>query len=114
MLNGLVRGETLTDRDKRLPLIAHQVGPGVDLFVEHAFDFIQREIGDDCGPSIAGKCARRSCAGSLHHRQNRVLCSAPQTLATTARRRLIRLLLRPSAKKEFIDLDGAAERVLAR
>src|SRR6516165_2662312 len=27
MLNGLVLGETLTNRDKRPPLIAHQVGP---------------------------------------------------------------------------------------
>src|SRR5262245_54809954 len=33
MLNGLVCGETLTNRDKRLPLVAHQVGPRVDLFL---------------------------------------------------------------------------------
>src|SRR5215471_13271935 len=40
MLNGLVRGKTLTDRNECLPpLVAHQVGPRVDLFFEHAFDF---------------------------------------------------------------------------
>ena len=49
MLNGLVRGKTLTDRNKCLPLVAHQVSPRVDLFLEHAFDFIHREIGDHCG-----------------------------------------------------------------
>jgi hypothetical protein len=114
MLNGLVCGETLTNRDKRLPLVAHQVGPRVDLFLEHAFDFIQREIGDHRGPGIAGRRARRSCAGSLHHRQNRPLCGPPQTLATTTRRRLVRLLLRSSAEKEFVDLNRAAERVFAR
>ena len=32
MLNGLVRGKTLTDRNKCLPLVAHQVSPRVDLF----------------------------------------------------------------------------------
>jgi hypothetical protein len=69
-------------------LVAHQVGPWVDLFLEHAFDFIHREIGDHRGPGIAGRRALRSCAGSLHHRQNRMLCGAPQTLATTTRRRL--------------------------
>ena len=55
MLNGLVRGEVLTDSDKRLPLVAH-VGGGFDLFLENAFDFIHREIGDNCGPGIAIKC----------------------------------------------------------
>src|SRR5215469_924976 len=43
-----------------------------------------------------------------------MLCGSPQTLATTARRRRVRLLLRPSAEKEFVDLDCAAKRVLAR
>jgi hypothetical protein len=47
MLNGLVRGEILADRDKRLPFVAHQVGRGFDLFLKHAFDFIHREISDD-------------------------------------------------------------------
>ena len=37
-----------------LPLIAHQVGLGFDLLLEHAFDFIHREIGDHRGPGIAG------------------------------------------------------------
>jgi hypothetical protein len=58
-----------------------------------------------CAPPHASSV----CAGSLHHRQNRMLCGAPQTLATATRRRLVRLLLRPSAEKEFVDLDRAAE-----
>ena len=32
MLNGLVRGEALADRDKRLPFVAHQVGLGSTSF----------------------------------------------------------------------------------
>ena len=40
MLHRLVRGKTLTNRDECLPLVAHQVGPWVDLFLEHPFDFI--------------------------------------------------------------------------
>src|SRR6516165_10742737 len=102
MLHRLVRGKTLTNCDECLPLVAHQVGPWVDLFLEHAFDFIHREIGDHRGPGIAGRRALRSCTGAL------------QTLATTTRRRLVRLLLLPSAEKEFVDLDRAAEWVLAR
>jgi hypothetical protein len=113
MLNGLVRGEVLADSDKRLPLVAHQVGPGLDLFVEHAFDFIHRKIGDHRGAGIAGGGALRGCAGPLHHRQDRALHGPPQTFAPAARRRLAGALLRPSAEKELIDLDRAAKRVLA-
>jgi hypothetical protein len=68
MLNGLVRGEVLTDSDKRLPLVAHQVSSGLDVFLEHAFDFIHREIGNHRGPGIAGGRAPRGCAGPLYHR----------------------------------------------
>src|SRR5271163_2701637 len=55
MLNGLVCGEVLADSDKRLPFVAHQVGRRLDLFLEHAFDLIHREIGDYRGPGIAGR-----------------------------------------------------------
>ena len=41
MLNRLVRGEAPTNGDKRLPFIAHQVSRGIDLFLEHPFDFIR-------------------------------------------------------------------------
>ena len=47
MPNRLVRGEALTNGDKRLPFIAHQMSRGVDLFLEHPFDFIHREISND-------------------------------------------------------------------
>ena len=114
MLNGLVCGEVLADSDKRLPLVAHQVSAGLDVFIEHAFDFIHREIGDHRGPGIAGGRARRGCAGPLYHRQNRALCGPSQPFATAARRRLVSSLLWPSAEKELVDLDRAAERVLAR
>ena len=114
MLNGLVRGEVLADSDKRLPFVAHQVGRGFDLFLEHAFDFIRREIGDHCGPGIAGRGAPRGRVGPLHHRQDWLLRGPPQTFATAAWRRLVDPLLRPSAEKELVDLDRAAERVLAR
>jgi hypothetical protein len=30
------------------------VSAGLDVFIEHAFDFIHREIGDHRGPGIAG------------------------------------------------------------
>src|SRR5271170_626426 len=113
MLNGLVCGEVLADSDKRLPLVAHQVSAGLDVFIEHAFDFIHREIGDYRSPGIAGRCAPRGCAGPLYHRQDRALRGAPQTFATAARRRFVGPLLRPSAEKELVDLDCAAERVLA-
>jgi len=114
MLNGLVRGEVLADSDKRLPLVADQVGRGLNLFVEHAFDFIHREIGDHRGAGIAGGRALRGCAGPLYHRQDRALCGPSQTLATPAWWRLVDPLLRPSAEKELVDLDRAGERVLAR
>src|SRR5262249_50563782 len=58
--------------------------------------------------------ARRLWVRSPTPRQNRLLRGAQQPLATTAGRRLVRLLLRPSAEKEFVDFDRAAERVLAR
>ena len=114
MLNGLMRSETLADSDKRFPLIAHQVNPGLDLFFEHAFDFIHREIGDDRGTGITGRRALHSRAGPLYHRQDRALCGPSQTLATTAWRWLVGSLFRPATKKELVDFDGAAERVLAR
>src|SRR6516225_6046018 len=65
MLHRLVRGKTLTNCDECLPLVAHQVGPWVDLFLEHAFDFIHREIGDHRGPGIAGRRARSADLASL-------------------------------------------------
>jgi hypothetical protein len=99
MLNGLVRGEVLADSDKRLPLVAHQVGRGLNLFVEHAFDFIHREIGDHRGAGIAGGRALRGCAGPLYHRQDRALCGPSQTLATPAWWRLVDPLLRRPPRK---------------
>src|SRR5271155_1690088 len=114
MLNGLVRGEVMADSEKRLPLVAHQVSAGLDVFIENAFDFIHREIGDYCGPGIAGWRAPRGCVGPLHHHQDRLLCGPSQTFATAARRRFASALLWPSAEKELINLDRPAERVLAR
>src|SRR5271166_2130867 len=114
MLNGLVRGEVLTDSDKRLPLVAHQVGGGFDLFLENAFDFIHREIGDHRGSGIACGRAFYRRAGPLYYHQGRALGGLAQTLATAPRRRLVSPLLWPATEIELVDFDRAAERVLAR
>jgi hypothetical protein len=60
-----VRGEVLTDSDKRLPLVAHQVGSGLDLFIEHAFAIerlatTERQPGSGACPDI--RRSNRPCA----------------------------------------------------
>ena len=115
MLNGLMRSETLADSDKRFPLIAHQVNPGVDLFFEHAFDFIHREIGDDRGTGITGQSVPCTVAlGRCTTARTGRFVVRRRPFATTAWRWLVGSLFRPATKKELVDFDGAAERVLAR
>ena len=92
MLNGLVRGEVLADSDKRLPFVAHQVGRGFDLFLEHAFDFIRREIGDHCGPGIAGggRPARsRWAAAQRRMAAGQLFCFAMQSRPLGRRRKIV-------------------------
>ena len=52
-----MRGEGLTDRQERLPLIAHQMGRPVNEVAKHPTGFSLRLIIDDPCPDLAGRRA---------------------------------------------------------
>ena len=57
MADGIMRGEGLTDRQERLPLIAHQMGRPVNEVAKHPTGFSLRLIIDDPCPDLAGRRA---------------------------------------------------------
>jgi len=111
--DSVMRGKRLTDRQERLPLIAHEMGRRVNGLRQHPTSFALRQIIDDLGPSLAGRRTFDQLFRPLDDGEDRCFSCPRLAFAAPPQARAISVFSRAAADIEFVDLDGTAELLLS-
>lgn len=111
--DGIVGGEGFTDGQERTPLVAHQMGREIDGFAQHSAGLTLRQIAHHPGPRCPGWRTLLKLPGPSNHSENRRFRGPRLALAAATQAGTTRVSARAPANVELVDLDGAAELLLA-